>query len=152
MFSPEQSETLERQACTSLGHWGQRWAKRSREPRDLDPVLLMWDLRRNLSPDRLPEGETTVMFWFRDVAAKKSRYWLRIDRPQIDLCLTNPGFAVQLTVETTLRTMVEVWMGERDVREAVRQGQIELKGAAPLTRTFPKWLMLSPFAGTQPAS
>ena len=134
-----------------LGHWGQRWAKRSREPRDLDPVLLMWDLRRNLAVERLPEVDTTVMFWFRDVAAKKSRYWLRIERPQIDLCLTNPGFDVQLTVETTLRTMVEVWMGERDVREAVRKGEIELKGESPLTRTFPAWLMLSPFAGTQPA-
>jgi DNA-binding HxlR family transcriptional regulator len=136
----------------TLGHWGQRWANRSREPRDLDPVLLMWDLRRNLTPERLPEQTTTVMFWFRDVAAKRSRYWLRIERPQIDLCLTNPGFEIQLTVETTLRTMVGVWMGDRDVREALRAGEIELKGAPKLTRSFPSWLLLSPFAGTPPAT
>ncbi|HMI90068.1 MAG TPA: helix-turn-helix domain-containing protein [Polyangiales bacterium] len=136
----------------SLGHWGQRWAKRSRDPRDLDPVLLMWDLRRNLKLDRLPEQTTTVMFWFRDVAAKRSRYWLRVERPQIDLCLTNPGFEIQLTVETTLRTMVEVWLGDRDVREALRAREIELKGAAKLTRSFPSWLLLSPFAGTAAAN
>jgi DNA-binding HxlR family transcriptional regulator len=136
----------------TLGHWGQRWAKRSREPRDLDPVLLMWDLRRNLSVERLPPETTTVMFWFRDMAAKKSRFWLRVERPQIDLCLTNPGFEIQLTVETTLRTMVEVWMGDRDVREALRAGEIELKGPAKLTRSFPSWLLRSPFAGTAAVS
>ena len=135
-----------------LGHWGQRWAKRTRESRELDPVLLMWDLRRNLALDKLPDENTMVMFWFRDMPAKRSRFWLRIERPLVDLCLTNPGFEVQLTVETKLRTMVEVWMGDRDVREAVRQGEIELKGAPPLTRTFPRWLLLSPFAGTAAAT
>ena len=128
-----------------LGTWGQRWVRR--DPGDrLDPVLLMWDLRRNLDPDRLPPRATVVMFWFRDQPGKKSRYWLKVERPEIELCLTNPGLEVELTVETTLRTMVDVWMGDRDVREAVRGGAIELKGAAGLTRTFPNWLLLSPFA------
>jgi DNA-binding HxlR family transcriptional regulator len=128
-----------------LGTWGQRWVRR--DPGDhLDPVLLMWDLRRNLDPARLPPRATVVMFWFRDQPGKKSRYWLRVERPEIELCLTNPGLEVELTVETTLPTMVDVWMGDRDVREAVRGGAIELKGAPGLTRTFPSWLLLSPFA------
>jgi DNA-binding HxlR family transcriptional regulator len=135
----------------SLGQWGQRWARRSREPRDLDPVLLMWDVRRGLAPERLPADETVVMFWYRDAPAKQSRFWLRIEQREVELCITNPGFAVQLTVETTLRAMVQVWMGERDVREVMRKGEIELKGEAALTRTFPSWLLLSPFAGVAPA-
>jgi DNA-binding HxlR family transcriptional regulator len=135
----------------ALGHWGQRWVKRDRGSKDIDPVLLMWDLRRNLDLTRLPESTTVVMFWFRDAPSKHSRYWLKIARPDIDLCVINPGFEVALTVETTLRTMAGVWMGEVDVREAMRAGEIELKGAARLTRSFPTWLLLSPFAGTQPA-
>ncbi len=133
-----------------LGNWGQRWLRRN--PKDkLDPVLLMWDLRRNLDPRCLPEHPTVVMFWFRDLAGKKSRYWLKVERPEIELCLTDPGVDVELTVETTLRTMVEVWMGDRDVREAVGGGQIALKGAPALTRTFPRWLLLSPFAKVERA-
>jgi DNA-binding HxlR family transcriptional regulator len=135
-----------------LGHWGQRWVRRQRDAKDIDPVLLMWDLRRNLDPTRLPESNTVVMFWFRDAPSKRSRYWLKIERPDVDLCVTNPGFEVALTVETTLRTMAGVWMGELDVRDALRAGAIELKGAARLTRSFPSWLLLSPFAGTQPAA
>jgi DNA-binding HxlR family transcriptional regulator len=130
-----------------LGNWGKRWVRRKLSSEELDPVLLMWDLRRRLDLERLPETRTIVMFWFRDLAAKRSRYWLQVERPEIELCLTNPGFDVSLTVETTLRTMVEVWMGERPPQEAIESGAIELRGAARLTRTFPKWLLLSTFAG-----
>jgi hypothetical protein len=86
------------------------------------------------------------MFWFRDIAAKRSRYWLRVDNREVELCLTNPGFDIDLSVETKLRTMVEVWMGHLDADEAFRSGAIELKGATALARSFPKWLLLSPFA------
>lgn len=132
-----------------LGSWGQRWARRKLEKQDLDPVLLMWDLHRNLDREVLPQSSTCVMFWLRDVAAKRSRYWLRIEPSEVELCLTNPGFEVHLTVETTVRTMVEVWLGDRPIEAAVRDGAISLKGAARLVREFPRWLKLSPFAGVQ---
>ncbi|HEX2676697.1 MAG TPA: hypothetical protein VHM19_08660, partial [Polyangiales bacterium] len=134
-----------------LGHWGQRWAKRAKQNKDLDPVLLMWDLRRRLALERLPKEKTVVQFWFRDMPSKRSRYWLLIDQPEVDLCLTRPGFDVSLTVETTLRTMAEVWMGDRDLREAMQQRDIELSGEPKLARAFPGWLMRSVFAGTEPA-
>jgi hypothetical protein len=91
------------------------------------------------------------MFWFRDVAAKRSRYWLRVERPEVEVCLTNPGFEVGLTVETKLRTMVDVWMGGRDVKEAVASGAIQLKGTPQLARSFPSWLLLSAFASIEKA-
>src|SRR3984893_16289289 len=33
----------------SLGNWGQRWVESSLSLKNLDPSLLMWDMRRNLS-------------------------------------------------------------------------------------------------------
>ena len=129
-----------------LGAWGKRWVQHDLKSAQLDPVLLMWDVRRNLDRALLPDRRTVVMFWFRDAPVKRSRYWLLVEAREIELCLTNPGFDVELTVETTLRTMVDVWMGGRDVKDAVRTGTIELKGPAQLMRSFPRWLMLSPFA------
>ena len=129
-----------------LGTWGQRWARNAPGRDELDPVLLMWDLRRNLDMERLPSVPTVVMFWFRDLPSRRSRYWLRVERPDIELCLTNPGFDVTLTVETTLRVMVDVWMGDRKPQEAVRSGAIALQGPARMARDFPSWLLLSPFA------
>ena len=133
-----------------LGTWGQRWARQHVSADDLDPTLLMWDMRRGLDLARVPERLTVVMFWYRDAPARASRYWLRIERPEVDLCLTNPGHPVQLTVETTLRTMVDVWMGQRDLREALERGDIQLQGASRLVRAFPSWLRLNTFAGVEP--
>jgi DNA-binding HxlR family transcriptional regulator len=129
-----------------LGTWGARWVRQDLKSAQLDPVLLMWDVRRNLDRAQLPGRRTVVMFWFRDAPVKRSRYWLVVEAREIELCLTNPGFDVELTVETTLRTMVDVWMGGASVKDAMRAGSIELKGPAQLTRAFPRWLMLSPFA------
>lgn len=129
-----------------LGSWGKRWVRHKLSRENVDPNLLMWDVRRRLDWQRLPEKPTLVMFWFRDLPAKSSRYWLHVQRPEIELCLTNPGFDVDLQVETTLRIMAEVWMGERACEEALRTGSIELKGSRELTRHFPGWLRLSTFA------
>jgi len=136
----------------ALGGWGKRWIRNKLSAEELDPVLLMWDLRRRLDVERLPQARTIVMFWFRDLPAKRCRYWLRAERPEIELCLTNPGFEVALTVETTLSTMVDVWMGGMRPQDAVRKGEIELKGPTRLTRDFPSWLLLSQFADIESAS
>lgn len=129
-----------------LGTWGKRWVRHKLTRENLDPNLLMWDVRRRLDPQKLPERSTLVMFWFRDLPAKSSRYWLHVQRPEVELCLTNPGFVIDLEVETTLRTLVAVWMGERACDEALRSGSIELKGPRELARDFPNWLRLSTFA------
>src|SRR5438128_922949 len=34
----------------SLGGWGQRWIESSLTLKNLDPSLLMWDMRRNIAP------------------------------------------------------------------------------------------------------
>jgi DNA-binding HxlR family transcriptional regulator len=134
-----------------LGTWGKRWVRGKIDDADLDPTLLMWDMHRRLDLERLPREPTMVLFWFTDLPEKRSRYWLRLNVPEVEVCLTNPGFDVSLTIETKLRTMVEVWRGERSPSEAVRMGAIVLDGPAPLRRSFPSWLLLSSFAGVKPA-
>jgi DNA-binding HxlR family transcriptional regulator len=136
---------------SGLGTWGKRWVHGQLDDADLDPTLLMWDMHRRLDLERLPREPTMVMFWFTDLPAKRSRYWLRLNVPEVEVCLTNPGFDVSLTIETKLRTLVEVWRGERSPSEAVRTGAIVLDGLAPLRQSFPSWLMLSTFAGVKPA-
>jgi len=130
-----------------LGVWGTRWARRDMTPEERDPVLLMWDLHRNLHIDRLPAKQTVVAFWLRDVEAKRSRYWLRIQKPEVELCLTNQGFEENLRVETTARAMIDVWMGHRELAQAIRSKAIDIQGAPGLVRDFPKWLKLNVFAG-----
>lgn len=130
----------------SIGFWGKRYAHRNLPDEHLDPDLLMWDLQRRLDVERLPKDRVTVLFRLADPSKGEHRYWLNVDREEVDLCLTNPGFDVQLTVNSDVRTFTEIWRGDRPLEKAVREKRVVLDGPPRLKREFPGWLRLSIFA------
>ncbi|WP_121253418.1 winged helix-turn-helix transcriptional regulator [Nocardioides ferulae] len=133
----------------AMGVWGQRWARSHYGPDELDPALLMWDIRRMLQPSGLP-SRTVVEFRFREAPAGHSRFWLVVDgseEPPIDLCLIDPGHRVDLWVTCDVRTLTEVWMGDRALRAAVADGSISIEGARALERGFTDWFGAHPVLG-----
>jgi len=128
------------------GVWGQRWARRKLSVEQLDAGLLMWDIRRSLNHEALPKTPTLIEFRLRGAGRGQSRYWLRIEPQEIDLCLTHPGFEVDLTVRASLRELTKVWLGDIPLTHTLRDGSVELDGPQRLRRAFPKWLKLSGFA------
>jgi hypothetical protein len=44
--------------------------------------------------------------------------------------------------------MAHIYLGRLNLRTALRDGRVELNGAAPLRRAFPTWIGISPFATT----
>lgn len=136
-----------RPVVMSLGIWGQRWVESSLSLKNLDPSLLMWDMRRWLDPTPLPKRRCTVNFLYPDVTSAKRSWWLVIEASgKVDLCSTNPGFDIDLYVKSTLRSMTAVWMGFATVAKEVEAGSIELIGAPEFARSMQQWLGLSPFA------
>ena len=76
-------------------------------------------------------------------------WWLVLDRREVDLCLKDPGFEVDLVVSADLRALIRVWMGDVRLAETVRAGLIRLEGPPSLVRAFPTWLKLSVLAGVE---
>lgn len=136
----------------AMGKWGQRWARSSYGPDELDPSLLMWDMRRMLQPAGLAEqGSVVIEFWIRDAAPGRSTYWLVVE-DGIDLCMVDPGRDVDLRVNAELRSLTQVWMGDVTMAEAMTAGSIELLGAPQLASRFPGWLGHHPgLGGVAPA-
>ena len=127
---------------------GQRWTLRV-DPHNLDAGFLMWNIRRRVALDRLPTGRTVVRFEFRGVppAHRGARtFWLLLERPEPDLCLTDPGFEVDLYVDAELAAMAKVWLGDLPLERALRSSAVQLMGPRALVRAFPSWLLLSRFA------
>lgn len=141
----EAGEAL-RDVVMQLGTWGKAYAQRRIPDEQLDPKLLMWDMQRRLNREALPTKRTIVLFKFSDAAAAESRFWLHVDQNEVDVCYTQSGFTPELTVETDVRTLTEVWMGYRELSMGLRSGKIRLSGSAKLVKAFPRWLMLNAFA------
>ncbi|MDI1344198.1 MAG: helix-turn-helix domain-containing protein [Pseudolabrys sp.] len=135
-----------RPVVMSLGNWGQRWIESSLSLKNLDPSLLMWDMRRNIAPTTLPDRRCTVQFVYPELTAGRNTWWLVIERGDVDLCSVDPGFEIDLYVSGALRSMTAVWMGHVTLKSEVDAGRIVLTGDKGLSRSMHSWLGLSPFA------
>lgn len=129
-----------------MGFWGQRWVESQLSLKNLDPSLLMWDMRRNLNPKPLPPRRCTIQFQYPELPQAKRNWWLVVDGGAVDLCGFDPGFEVDLLVRSPLRTMTAIWMGLSAVRREIESGQVELDGDSQLANAMQQWLGLSTFA------
>ena len=137
-----------RDVVIAMGMWGQKWVESTLSLKNLDPSLLMRDMRRNLNPDPLPDRRTVIQFVYHDQPQSKQDWWVVVE-PQgdVDLCWSDPGFEVDLYVSTDLRTMTAIWMGVTSVRAEVHK--FTFTGPKALSSAMQDWLGLSPFAVQQ---
>ena len=139
----------------SMGLWAQRWLRHDLvDSVNLDPDLLMWDIRRNVvgraSP---PDRRYVAEFQLSGVPISRRRYWLVFENGVVDLCYRNPGFDVNLFVEANLKALTQIWLGHVPIDQAVREGRLHLDGSRRDVAAFRSWFALSMFApaGRMPA-
>ncbi|BDI28461.1 HxlR family transcriptional regulator [Capsulimonas corticalis] len=129
-----------------LGNWGKQWTRSEMTPRDLDVSLLMWDMRRRIDHQQLPEGRIVVHFQYHDAPIARRRWWLVLDRGEVDLCLVDPGLEPDLCLTTSVQTMTSIWMGDLSYGTALQTRDLTLDGPANLRPRLSAWLRLSVFA------
>lgn len=135
-----------------LAIWGQHWARDMIDD-DLDPAFLLWSLHMRLDPSEMPPGRTVIGFEFTGSRWDCRRFWLVNDNGQIQMCLKDPGYEVNLKVQSDLRRFIEAWRGIRDLRMEIQAGRIRLHGPPALKDQLTDWLllsMLSPYRRKRP--
>jgi len=154
--SPRESGTVEyrltpageelKPLILGMGFWGQRWVESGLSLKNLDPSLLMWDIRRNLNPEPLPPGRCTIQFQYPELPDASRNWWMVIEGGKVDLCGFDPGYEVNLLVRSSLKTMTAIWMGFAPIPHELSAGRLELEGDRPIANAIQKWLSLSTFA------
>jgi DNA-binding HxlR family transcriptional regulator len=137
-----------RSVIEGLGHWGQRWTVRVQRG-NLDAGLLMWNVRRRMAIDKLPDRRIVAHVKFNGVPRAShfgSNYWLIIERPHVELCTKDPGIEPDLAIEADLDAFAGAWIGDVAFSDALRDGRIRIRGPASLAKAFPSWLLFSHYA------
>lgn len=129
-----------------LGQWGKQWTRSHLSRRELDPGLLMWDMRRRIDQNSLPEEKIVVHFLYPDAPMGKKAWWLVLDRGDVDLCLVDPGLQPNLHVTSSVDVMTNIWMGDLSFGAALQAGDLRVVGPSKLRTRLPSWLRLSTFA------
>ena len=125
----------------ALSQWGTTYThdiKRS----DLDPALLIWGLRKRVDLSALPDRRVVLRFEFSGVPASRTKFrnmWLVLGRSGVDVCMRDPGFAVDLTLRGNIRDYVEVYLGHTRWRD-VAGTALQFDGDLQIARAFPVWL------------
>lgn len=132
-----------------LGEWGQRWIHGKVSKDNLDAQLLMWDIHRRIDLDRLPTERVVARFDFRGIPVSyrgPRTTWLVLQRPEVDVCLKDPGFGTDIVVSADLKAITKVWLGDLRFDEALRSRAIVIEGPRKWVLALPGWLLLSGFA------
>ena len=138
-----------REVVERLGEWGQRHAAQQFAPGNLDPMLLIWAMHRRIDVSHLPGTRVVVRFELRGMPSRCQQMrtcWLVLEPSGVDVCLKDPGFAVDMIVHADVGALARVWTGHLVWADAVRSGGIKLEGPRAIVQAFPNWLQLSHFA------
>lgn len=129
----------------SLGDWGMRWAREYITEDDYDVELFMLYLQRSVQPDKLPGNETVIRFKFTDLK-DLSDWWLIARDNVVDVCVKDPGKETEIYFTSSVKTMIDIWMGDMAYRKALTNGDLKVVGPSALTRNIFTWMNPSVFA------
>src|SRR5690606_1695428 len=115
---------------------GTRWIDTQKSLKNLDPTLLMWDMRRNLNPTPMPPRRCTIQFHYPELTPSRRDWWMVVEQKSVDLCRIDPGFEVDLYVVAPLRSMTAIWMGVATVQEEMKAGRLDLSGDKDIARSM----------------
>ncbi|TNE67768.1 MAG: transcriptional regulator [Alphaproteobacteria bacterium] len=144
-YYPSQAAEALLPLLVAMGEWGLCWAKHTLSDADYDPEFLMYYLERSVRPECLPGSETVLRFEFTDYESQRN-WWLLVNAGRVELCIKDPLRDVDVYFTSTVRTMADVWMGDRTYRSAIDCGDLAVVGPPNLTKNISKWLAPSLFA------
>lgn len=135
----------------TLGDWGMRWARSNLTEKDYDVELLMLYLKRSINAENLIGNETVIRFKFTDIGTYPD-WWLVVTGEDLDLCIKDPGKDVDVYFTSTVKTMVDIWMGDNVYKKAIRDGDLKIVGEKMLTHNVNAWMSNSIFTDLPSAS
>ena len=129
----------------SMGKWAQEYSRDDLTvDENLDPDLLMWNIRRRANARSVPvDQQLVVAFQFSGVPTNRSQFWLIFKDGNADLCLRDPGFDVALVVGVNIKIMTRVWLGHTPLDQAIRMGDLKLDGDRQSVTVFRDWFRIS---------
>ena len=131
--------------------WGMRWTRGELSETELDIELLMWDIRRRIRPEYLPESGCLIQVHLSD-QSENADWWLSVADGEVALSSKPPKAEPDLVIRSQLRALIALWMGDIPLRTALAHRQLTLLGQPMLIRAIEQWLPLARYANVRPVS
>ena len=107
---------------------------------------LMWDIRRSVDPEVFPSHRLVVQFKYPDAPAGAEDWWLISDNGEVDLCLKDPGYDIDILIRCPLKVMTQIWICEKTFKQSMASGDVVIMGDPELVDKLQDWLRSSPLS------
>lgn len=125
-----------------MGKWGMRWVFSGLADDELDAVVLLGHMAALLKTEALPACDTVFQFTFTDLT-DPAQYFIFLHEGRREVCDLNPGHEVDVFIRGTLRTVSEIFWGERELAAARSEGSLQISGAPIYERSLAQWFPVS---------
>jgi len=121
--------------------WGSKWSFGDPTEDQLDPLLLMWWMRGRVNMEEISQERITIQFNFH--SPKSDTYWLVISQDDVVICVTDPGFEINVLVSANLKSFFKLWLGRLNYEEIIGQNDLTIDAIPALEQSFPTWFAWS---------
>lgn len=129
------------EVINALLMWGVTWAFDEPTEEQLDPLLLLWWMHNRVNQDQLPDERIVIQFNF--TGAKTETYWLVLTANDVTICMTDPGYEINVLVTADLATFFKLWLGRITYHEAIHDHDVTIDATPRLINDFPNWFAWS---------
>ena len=130
---------------SEIGKWGMHWVYEGFSDEELDASQFAYHFAGLVNVDGLPSGDTVIQISFTDVK-DMPRVFIKIRGDNREVCDENPGHEVDVYLRSTLRTFMEVMIGDIDLHAACENDTLKITGAPVYARNISKWYPISEYA------
>ena len=143
-------------SCVVFGmaDWSQEWLEIEPALENLDADHLMWSLRRSAKPQPELPNPFIVHFYLPDQPMAQQNSWLVFKGDQVELCIVDHDYEVDVQVQASTEDLTKVYMGWIALSDAIKNEKLILRGPKCYTNITDKWLGRSRLANIekQPAA
>lgn len=124
----------------SMADWAQEWLRIEPALEDFDSDHLMWNIRHKANPHPALPNPFIVHFFLYDQTSKRQNSWLIFEGDQVDLCIIDRDFEVDMQITVAAKTLARIYLGRSNLDEAMANGDLEVFGEEKYIRLLPELL------------
>ncbi len=129
-----------------MADWGQEWLHIEPSLENVDADHLFWSIRRSARPHPDLPSPFVVHIFLSDQPKNRQSCWLLFEDDDVELCIIDHDFEVDVQIEATAKNLVKVYLGWEKFSSAIAKANVILRGPKQYTSLIQKWFGLSRLA------
>ncbi|WP_221934352.1 helix-turn-helix domain-containing protein [Aliiglaciecola sp. M165] len=129
-----------RSVVFGMADWSQEWLQIEPSLDNIDADHLFWSLRRSAKPHPALPNPFVVHIYLSEQSKENQNAWLVFKDDEVDLCIIDHNFEVDVQIVATTRNLTKLYMGWSDFSGATKNKEVILRGPNRYTSIAQQWL------------